>query len=310
LTGTGRFFYTSIQIPQSGDFMNLQDLASHREAFRNDGVVCLRGAIDPASLRMGEEAFNWSLAHPGLGATKFSQDDASATFYQDLANPNAIAAYRRMLEDAPFADVVAALWGSRDVWFMYEQVFLKEGGQSRRTPWHQDSSYLPIGGDMLAVMWITFEAVAKEHSLEFVRGSHRGTLFNASRFDPKDDTAPLYEDAVLPRLPNIEAQRDRWDIVSWAVEPGDVLVFHPAMLHGGAPTKPGMRRRTLSLRFFGDDATYTPRPVDKLQAQRPPLARNNDEPRSVFLKLPETLRAGDPLRHPDFPKLRPRNSSS
>jgi len=29
----------------------------------------------------------------------------------------------------------------------------------------------------------------------------------------------------------------------------------------------------------------------------------------VFLNLPETLKAGDPLRHPDFPKLRPRGES-
>jgi Phytanoyl-CoA dioxygenase (PhyH) len=176
---------------------------------RTDGVVSLTNAIDPASLRMAEEAYNWSLAHPGPGSSRFSQPDSSATFYQDLANPNAISAYRRMLEESPAADLAAALWGTHNVWFMYEQVFLKEGGQSRRTPWHQDSSYLPIGGDMLAVMWITFEAVAKEYSLEFVRGSHRGTLFDGSRFDEQDDTAPLYGDGSLPRLPNIKKRNAR-----------------------------------------------------------------------------------------------------
>ena len=114
-----------------------------------------------------------------------------ATFYQDLANPQAPAAYRRMLEASPAPDIVAALWGTPDVWFMYEQVFLKEGGESRRTPWHQDSSYLPIDGNDIAVMWISFEPVAKENALEFVRGSHRGVLYDGSRFDPEDDTAPL-----------------------------------------------------------------------------------------------------------------------
>ncbi len=281
---------------------------SLRKEFRDNGVVFIGNALDSDSMRMAEEAYTWSLAHPGAGASKFSQEDSSATFYQDLANPNALGAYRRMLLESPAADIAAALWGAGDVWFMYEQVFLKEGGQSRRTPWHQDSSYLPIAGDMLAVMWITFEAVAEEQSLEFVRGSHRGTLYNGSRFDPQDDTAPLYDDGGLPRLPNIEAERKRWDIVSWAVKPGDVLVFHPAMLHGGAPTDPGNRRRTLSLRFFGTDAVYTPRPRGGLEEVRPERVRTRDEPRSVFLKLPETLKAGDPLRHPDFPKLRPRSS--
>ena len=114
---------------------------------------------------------------------------------------------------------------------MYEQVFLKEGGENRRTPWHQDAPYLSVEGDHLAVVWISFDPVTKADSLEFVRGSHRATLYNTSAFDPTDETAPIYEG--LPRLPDIEADRSRFDIISWAVEPGDVLVFHP----GDAPRR-------------------------------------------------------------------------
>ena len=223
--------------------MKLQE--SLADEFRENGVVFIGRALDPASLRMAEEAYNWSLTHPSPGAANFVTRNSSATFYQDLANPKAIGAYRKMLEESPAADIASALWGKPDVWFMYEQVFLKEGGESRRTPWHQDSSYLPINEQDIAVMWISFETVAKENALEFVRASHRGVLYDGSRFDPTDDTAPLYGNGVLPRLPNIEAERERWDIVSWAVQPGDVVVFHPAMLHGGAPTHGSIRRRTL-----------------------------------------------------------------
>jgi ectoine hydroxylase-related dioxygenase (phytanoyl-CoA dioxygenase family) len=219
---------------------------------------------------------------------------------QDLFNPNALPAYRRLLENSEAADVIAKVWGTGDVWFFYEQVFLKEGGESRRTPWHQDSSYLPIAGDLLAVMWISFDPVPKEDSLEFVRGSHRGVMYDGSRFDPKDDTAPLYGDGSLPRLPNIEAQRDRWDILSWAIEPGDVLIFHPGMLHGGAGTRKGRRRRTLSLRFFGPDAVFAPRPGWRVNEQ------STDEPKSAIEDLNRKLQPGQPFRHASFPKLRPR----
>jgi ectoine hydroxylase-related dioxygenase (phytanoyl-CoA dioxygenase family) len=282
---------------------------SMRKEFRDNGVVFIKSALDADSMRMAEEAYNWSLAHPSPGAANFPHKDSAAIFYQDLANPKALPAYRAMLEDSPIADIAAELWDAPDVWFMYEQVFLKEGGKSRRTPWHQDSSYLPVDGTRLAVIWITFERVAKENSLELVRGSHRGIMYNGSRFDPDDDTAPLYQNGTLPRLPNIEAERDRWDIVSWAVEPGDVLVFHPGMLHGGAPTLPSQRRRTLSLRFFGDDAIYAPRSTGaEASSSQPAIPRENpDEPRSVFAKLPERLSPGDTFRHPDFPKLRPRS---
>ena len=125
-----------------------------------------------------------------------------------------------------------------------------------RTPWHQDSSYLAVAGPHLAVAWTTFDPVAKEDGLEFVRGSHKGRLYNGSRFELGDDTAPTHPTSSLPRLPDIEADRAAWDLVSWAVEPGDLIVFHPAMLHGGAPTHPGQRRRTLTLRYFGDQSVY------------------------------------------------------
>jgi ectoine hydroxylase-related dioxygenase (phytanoyl-CoA dioxygenase family) len=271
------------------------------EQLRVDGVVCVRDALDAGALQLALAAYEWSLAHPSRAANTYAGGEG--TFYQDLANPRAWSAYSRLLSQSPVADIVAGLWGGPDVWFMYEQVFLKEGGESRRTPWHQDSSYLPVDGSQLAVMWISFDPVKREDSLEFVRGSHCGVMYDGSRFDPADDTAPIYGDGSLPRLPNIEAERDRWDIVSWAIEPGDVLVFHPGMLHGGAPTHRGQRRRTLSLRFFGGDARYALRPG--MSGRR----RSVDDPEaSVFAQLPATHVPGDPLRHPLFPKVRPRAS--
>jgi ectoine hydroxylase-related dioxygenase (phytanoyl-CoA dioxygenase family) len=152
------------------------------------------------------------------------------------------------------------LWGGGDIWFMYEQVFSKSGGVTRRTPWHQDTPYLPVRGSQVAVLWMSFEPVPAGQALEFVRGSHRTTLYDGSRFDPDDDTAPLYGDGSLPRLPDIEADRARWPIVSWATRPGDAIVFHPATLHGGGATTTAQGRRTLSLRFFGEDAVVAARP--------------------------------------------------
>ncbi|MGZ5940500.1 MAG: phytanoyl-CoA dioxygenase family protein, partial [Rhizomicrobium sp.] len=153
------------------------DLTAARKAYRDDGVVFVPKALDAEALADAEAAYDWSLSNPGPLATKFAQT-TDATFYNDLYNPGCVQAYRAMLEASPLPRLIADVWGTPDVWFMYEQVFLKEGGESRRTPWHQDSSYLTIAGDDLAVAWITFDPVSKEDSLEFVRGSHRGPLYN------------------------------------------------------------------------------------------------------------------------------------
>src|SRR6202007_1613059 len=141
------------------------------------------------------------------------------TFFNDLFNPACLEGYRDMLETSPIPKLVSTLWDGSPVWFFYEQVFLKEGGETRRTPWHQDSSYLAIAGAHLAVAWITFDPTTEQDSLEFVRGSPRRPLSATWRFDPSDDTAPIHPDTSLPRLPDIEADRSRWDIVSFATRP-------------------------------------------------------------------------------------------
>lgn len=257
-------------------------------SYERDGAVCLRGALDAASLASLFDAWSWSMHNRGPLATPLLQgrDDG----WQDLCNPHALPQYRTALLQTPLADLTAALWGEPDVWFMYEQVFHKIGGSAARTPWHQDTSYLTVNGAHLLAMWISFESIPAPLSLEFVRGSHRTALYNTSRFDKADPTAPIFASATMPRLPDIEAQRSAFDIFSFAVAPGDVVVFHPSMLHGGAPTDPHHpERRTLTLRFFGPDARYEERPG----------------PAGPFYpQVQRTLTPGAPFRHPRFLKLR------
>jgi ectoine hydroxylase-related dioxygenase (phytanoyl-CoA dioxygenase family) len=273
----------------TGDIAVTIDWQAARQAYARDGVVMLPQVLDQAALSAALKAWEWSLAHPH-GGGKVNQANDS-TFYQDLYNPNVLTGYRSMLEASPIPEICAKLWGTGDVWFMYEQVFLKEGGETRRTPWHQDASYLPVGGLDTAVAWITFDPLSKADSLEFVPGSHKGVLYNGSRFELGDDTAPLYDNSQMPRLPDIEADRADWDIVSWPVTPGDLIVFDFATLHGGAATHAGQRRRTLTLRFFGERAVFDP----KIKMSGLPNAPELDR-----------LQPGEPFRGERFLKLRSR----
>lgn len=268
------------------------------QRFAKDGVVCLPQALSERTLQRALDAYEWSLAHPGPGAAELPAN-GTGTFYQDLANPAALDAYRTLLEDSEIGTLISTVWGGTAVWYMYEQVFRKSGGSARRTPWHQDTPYLPVQGAQLAVMWISFDPVPDNQALEFVRESHRGPLYDGSRFDPEDDTAPLYGDGSLPRLPDIEADRSRWDILSWATQPGDVIVFHPSMLHGGAATDAGSVRRTLSLRFFGDDAIVASRPGQVRVENDPTLDDPNVHPLTRMRSLP----AGESFRDPRFPLI-------
>ena len=267
--------------------------------FRQDGVVHIAGALDRRAMDLAEEAFSWSLAHPGPAARAVLAG-VPGEFYQDHANPNAFAAYRSLLSDTCITDLVAEVLGSEHLWLMYEQVWLKDG-EKRRTPWHQDLGYIPLEGDHLATLWTNLDPVAKEDSLELIPGSHHGPLYNPTAFNPNDVSASMFADGVWPRLPDIESERDKWPIVSWEMKPGDVLIFHLAMLHGGAGTRNEGRRRSLSLRFFGDHAYCAGRPetgvseTDKLKR-----ADSGGDP---MLEMAHTA-PGTLFRHPGFPQLR------
>jgi hypothetical protein len=221
-----------------------------------DGVVMLKGALPPEVFGKLEAAVEWSLANPSPTAVRFYPGEA-ATFLEDRGQHHAGVA-----REIGLAAMVGALWGEDRMWYLGEQLFLKEGGTSRRTPWHQDTSYLRMMGAQLVACWISLDPLPKEHCLEFVRGSHRGVLYNGSAFAAHDDTAPLYKHSKLPRLPDIQGAREGFDIVSWNVEPGDLIVFHLGVLHGGAGTTPGLRRRTISMRFLGPDVVFDGRPRD------------------------------------------------
>jgi hypothetical protein len=238
-----------------------RDWRAAGQDLERDGVVMLKGALTPQALGQVEAAVEWSLANPSPSAVRFYPNEP-AKFFEDRGYNQSV-----LVRDIGLDSMMAALWGVDRLWYLGEQLFLKEGGASRRTPWHQDTSYLRMMGSQLVACWISLDPLPREYCLEFVRGSHKGTLYNGSAFAAADDTAPLYKQSRLPRLPDIQADREAFDIVAWDVDPGDIIVFHLGVLHGGAGTTPDLRRRTISLRFLGPDVVFDGRPRDEVGAQ-------------------------------------------
>lgn len=238
-----------------------RDWAAAARALDTDGVVYLPGALTSAALRKVEAAVEDSLANPSPSAVHFYPNEP-AEFFEDRGHR-----HLPVVREAGIDTMMSALWNERRFWYLGEQLFLKQGGASRRTPWHQDTSYLRMMGSQLVACWISLDPLPKEHCLEFVRGSHKGVLYNGSAFAEEDDTQPLYRHSPLPRLPDIQAHREDFDILSWDLTPGDLIVFHLGVLHGGAGTSHSMRRRTVSMRFLGPDVVFDGRTRDNRGAQ-------------------------------------------
>jgi len=269
--------------------------AHHADAFERDGVVLVRSVLDERALNLLERAFEFKLADQG-SATQELYPGVLYSLGISVDQPP----FEDILRDTPIADLVQGLFRGGDVWYHNEQLWLKRG-LGRRTPWHQDAGYERFEGSKIANLWIPLSDLPAENVLETIRGSHRGPLYNPPNYDPRDDTAPTYDDPRYPRMPDIEGNRDAWDIYCAAMQRGDILAFHHATLHGGAPVGREQTRRSFTFRFFGDDARH------RSHGRRIGSETGSVEFREENLAVGvQNLVPGEPLHHsPSFRQVRP-----
>ena len=165
-------------------------------------------------------------------------------------------------------------------------MLVKKKGTLQRTPWHQDQPYYNIEGMQNISFWIPVDPVPLEWTLEFVAGSHQDPWYMPRTFLKKQ--AKWFQEGELKELPDVEANPDKYRVLSWALEPGDAVVFHMLTLHAGAGA--GALRRVFSLRLIGDDIRHAPRSW-----------KTSPE----FPGLSDQLPAGAPMNHEFFPLIWP-----
>ena len=166
----------------------------------------------------------------------------------------------------------------------------EEPGTSNPTPWHHDQPYYCVDGKQVVSFWIPLDTVPQATCPEFVSGSHAwGKWFLPRKFSGVDYN---HTEEWLEPIPDIENQREDYDIRSWDLEPGDAIAFHFLTVHGAPPNKSKkLRRRGFAARWLGDDTTYAQRSGD----MSPP-----------FPGLEKRLNVGDPLDADEFPQVWPR----
>lgn len=252
------------------------------DSYQQDGVVLLKGVFRPwiESLAAGVAELMANPSEYGHARTVVPKD-GSAPFFQDYCNWSRIPDFERFVLHSPAAEIAAALMQSKTATFFHEHTLVKPPGGSTVTPWHHDQPYYCVEGQQNVSFWIPLDPVAEAISLRCIRGSHRwGDEFSPTRFNG----SKLYAHSRFKELPDIDAHQDDYDIVSWALEPGDAVAFHYRTLHGARGNATARARRVFSARWVGDDATF----ADRGGVTSPP-----------FPEL--TLKDGEALVSPLFP---------
>ncbi len=260
------------------------------ERFRADGAAVLRGVLDETWIERLCQGVERNRISPSPWSHWYTTPDESVGFWSDYVTWRSVPEYESVVFESGLADVAARLMGSTTARFFHEHVLVKEPGAAERTPWHHDQPYYSVDGDQNVSMWIGLDPVPADTAVRFLAGSHRwDRWFIPRRFVDHVPYAPesdRYE--LLPDIDAlIEGDPDRHRTVSFATEPGDIVVFHYRTVHD-APGNPSTerRRRAVSLRWVGDDAVWAERPWQV----SPPFEA-------------EGLAPGDPLDDDRFPVI-------
>ena len=254
------------------------------ETFEKVGAVCLRGALDLSWLEKLAVGLDKNFSDPGPDNTVYTEEDKPGGFYDDYCNWQRIPEYKDFVMNSPAGGIAGRLMRSSTARIYHEHVLVKEPGTQEVTPWHHDLPYYGVDGNQLCSIWLPLDPVPSSACPEFIAGSHlTGALYYPRLFINHQNYADGAEG--FETIPDIDSNRADYNILSWALRPGDCIVFHMRTVHG-APATTGMktRRRGFSTRWLGDDACFAIR----RWKTSPPYREVN-------------LKPGDKMEHPSFP---------
>lgn len=249
--------------------------------FSEDGVICLREVVDSEWRDRVAAGIERALANPG--PFEHGYEGGGGRFFAEsrrwVIDPD-LEAY---VFTSPLPALAAQLLQADPVHLLYDQIFTKEPGTPTPTPWHNDITAWPLTGAAIVSFWLPLDPVdAESGRMEFVRGSHLARqVYQAQAFS---GSKLLYEsDGTLPPMPDIDSERDRHEILSWDLAPGDLLAFTGHTLHGaGGNDTATIRRRAYTVRYTGADVRYAPRAGTMPVLDNPELAAGDGLESALF----------------------------
>jgi ectoine hydroxylase-related dioxygenase (phytanoyl-CoA dioxygenase family) len=228
------------------------------EQYRSDGVVCVRQAFDHHWLELVSRSIERGRANPGPMYLDYSANTKPGTYCTDMwiwrDNPE----MKRFIFESPAAALAGALMEVDSVMLVTDNWLVREAGSVNRAPWHHDDPYFDVGGKW-CVLWMGLEPVGPGEGVVFLRGSHKWNRhfmpLSFAGTGPKSELVPSYEPT-----PDFSAELDRYDVLEFALEPGDCLVFDSFTVHGAPnPAPPARTVRRLTMRFADGCSTFEKR---------------------------------------------------
>jgi hypothetical protein len=218
------------------------------------------GQVDTGAAERFDMAMMKEMVREDLSARPLQEEGLSegeGMFFYDVAAWKSDRGVREVAFDSRLPELVSDLLGARYLNFWEDTTFVKAPHTRQKTAFHQDLAYFQIDGEQCVIVWIALDPVTQESgAMQYVRGSHKwGETYAPNVFISQTP----FRSSPEKRCPDIESEPDKYDIVSFDVEPGDVIIHHVKTVHGSGGNRSDNWRRAVSFRYCGDEVRYLDR---------------------------------------------------
>ena len=225
------------------------------EEFRKNGVICLRNVLTQDWLERLSIGIQNIINNPEGSCAICNIPSETGKFFNGFFSSLTETSIAEFIQYSPIKDYVRHFNQSARVRFFYDQLLAKAPSTFQRTPWHSDRDYFPFQGNQILSVWIPLDPVSPETgTMSFIPGSHLKPIDYFVQKCPNKESVDQNKGMYV--LPDFEQFPDLFEIVTWTLAPGDLLIFHIDTLHcAGGNSSPNQWRRALSTRWLGDDVT-------------------------------------------------------
>jgi ectoine hydroxylase-related dioxygenase (phytanoyl-CoA dioxygenase family) len=235
--------------------------ADEIETYHRDGVVLLPAMFDRDWIELLKQGLLANCDAPSQRSRVWDRDAEGRTMFYDSQAWQGIDQYRQFIFDSPAAQIAARLMDSTQINFYFDAVFVRSPGSQFSTPWHQDEPYWSVEGYNTCTVWMPLVPVKRENALAYVPGSHRlDSVFYQYNFGSLNPDGKTGVDQVdftgiaEQEIPDINADPEKYGVVSWDMQPGDCVAFNSRIMHGGSGRLDEDRElRVFTTKWLGDD---------------------------------------------------------
>lgn len=208
-----------------------------RHQYAHEGYMIFRDVLDRELIAAAYEHVDWLLdRHPELGPEQLGHR---------LAREDPF--WLRLVSDDRLLDIAEQFIGP-DIALFATHYLCKPPRTGRPVRWHQDGAFWPLEPMNPITLWLAITASDTENGC--LRVIPRTQTMELKGMKETDAT-----DSVLGR--EIDAQIDDTAAVELELDPGDVSVHHPNILHSSNANRSDRWRRALTIRYIPTSTRIT-----------------------------------------------------